>query len=245
MAALLVAMSIAAVLMTVAMPTWRQLSQREKEAELIFRGQQYARAIGLFQKKAGPGTLPPSVELLLEQRFLRKQYTDPVTGEDFHLLRQTQPTQGGAPPSGRGGSGSLSGSAGFSTGAGGSSSTPSSSAQGGIVGVVSKSKAESIRIYNGRTRYNEWQFVYLEQTQAPGPPGGGAGGRVGSQPQRGGQGPSGADGLSGSGGGRGRGSQFETPPFGRGDGPGAPGRGSGSPSAPFQSTPMFPGGPRR
>ena len=55
MAALLVALSVMAVLASAAMPTWKQLSQREKEAELIFRGQQYARAIGLFQRRAGPG----------------------------------------------------------------------------------------------------------------------------------------------------------------------------------------------
>ena len=48
MVALLVAMSIMTVLMSVAMPAWRQATQREKEAELIFRGQQYARAIVLF-----------------------------------------------------------------------------------------------------------------------------------------------------------------------------------------------------
>jgi len=51
MAALLVALAVMAILLSVAMPTWRQMVQREKEAELVFRGQQYARAIGLFQRK--------------------------------------------------------------------------------------------------------------------------------------------------------------------------------------------------
>ena len=36
------------------------------------------------------------------------------------------------------------------------------------MGVASKSKDVSIRIYNGRTHYNEWQFVYVAQTTAPG-----------------------------------------------------------------------------
>ena len=31
--------------------------------------------------------------------------------------------------------------------------------RGGVMGVASKSKDTSIRIYNGRTHYNEWQFV--------------------------------------------------------------------------------------
>lgn len=173
MAALLVAMSILAVLMTVAMPTWRQIAQREKEAELVFRGQQYARAIGLFQRKAGPGVLPPSVDLLLEQRFLRKKYKDPITGDDFELLT---PTTAVVVPSGT--------DPRTSGGRGGPAPTPTPTrtidrptptsaagnvaGRGGLVGVASKSKAQSIRVYNGRSRYNEWQFVFVAQTNAPG-----------------------------------------------------------------------------
>src|SRR6185436_9261365 len=89
MAALLIGMSIMAIMMTVAMPTWRQLNQREKETELVFRGEQYARAIGLYQRKMGPGTLPPTIDVLVEQRFIRKKFKDPVTGEDFVPLAQT------------------------------------------------------------------------------------------------------------------------------------------------------------
>ena len=37
----------------------------------------------------------------------------------------------------------------------------SGGAQGGIIGVVSKSTAESIRVYQGRTHYNEWPFVFV------------------------------------------------------------------------------------
>ena len=44
MAALLVSLAVMAVLMSVAMPVWRHEAQREKEAELVFRGQQYVRA---------------------------------------------------------------------------------------------------------------------------------------------------------------------------------------------------------
>ncbi len=45
MAVLLVGMSVMAVMLTVAMPVWKQTTQREKETELVFRGEQYARAI--------------------------------------------------------------------------------------------------------------------------------------------------------------------------------------------------------
>src|SRR5262245_60027682 len=86
MAALLVALSVMAVLMTAAMPVWKQVARREKEEEVIFRGQQYARAIGLFQRRAGPGVLPPSIDTLTQGKFLRKKYKDPITGQDFDLL---------------------------------------------------------------------------------------------------------------------------------------------------------------
>ena len=39
---------------------------------------------------------------------------------------------------------------------------------GGIIGVASKSKDKSIRIYNGRNHYNEWAFVYQPPQQVPG-----------------------------------------------------------------------------
>lgn len=85
MAALLVAMSVMAVMMTVALPVWNTAARREKEAELVFRGEQYARAIALYQRKFA-NTLPPSVEVLLNDRYLRKKYKDPITGGDFQLL---------------------------------------------------------------------------------------------------------------------------------------------------------------
>jgi type II secretory pathway pseudopilin PulG len=85
MAALLVAMSVMAIFMTVALPVWNTQAQREKEAELVFRGEQYARAVMLYQRKFA-NTLPPSLDVLLNDRYLRKKYKDPITGKDFQLL---------------------------------------------------------------------------------------------------------------------------------------------------------------
>ena len=85
MAALLVAMSVMAVFMTVALPVWNTQAQREKEAELVFRGEQYARAVMLYQRKFA-NALPPSLDVLLNDRYLRKKYKDPVTGGEFQLL---------------------------------------------------------------------------------------------------------------------------------------------------------------
>jgi type II secretory pathway pseudopilin PulG len=189
MAALLVALSVMAVLASAAMPTWKQLSQREKEAELIFRGQQYARAIGLFQRRAGPGVNPPSLDVLVQQRFLRKKYKDPITGDDFDLISPTTPmavptapTPGAQPGTGRaaapgqgtgapltrGGLSQPTSSFGRGAQPGGAPVGFGGTVAGGIVGVQSKSKAQSIRIYNGRTHYNEWQFVFIPQAAQPG-----------------------------------------------------------------------------
>jgi len=227
MAALLIALSIMAIMFTVVMPVWKQASRREKEAELIFRGTQYARAIGLFQRKFA-NAYPPNIDALVEQRFLRKKYKDPITNDDFAPILAGQ----GVPASGQ--QGGQRGGLGSTTGAGrGTQPGPSTQSQpgagraagpqlsaagqtaGGIQGVTSKSKDQSIRLYNGRGHYNEWAFVYVQQQQAPGAVGAGQGapgpgGQRGQQP-----GPPGS-GVGQPGGPRGRG------PFGP-NGPGGPG----------------------
>src|SRR5215212_6760275 len=103
MAALLVAMSVAAILMTAPMPVWKQLVQREKEEELVFRGQQYVHAISLYGRKFA-NTQPPSVDVLVTQKFLRKKYKDPITRDDFQLVLATQAAA--AAPGRGGGAGS-------------------------------------------------------------------------------------------------------------------------------------------
>jgi type II secretory pathway pseudopilin PulG len=58
MVALLVAMSIMAILMTAALPAWHTMAQREKEAELVFRGEQIARANRLYQRRFANAPAP-------------------------------------------------------------------------------------------------------------------------------------------------------------------------------------------
>ena len=60
-------------------------AQREKEAELLFRGNQYRQGIASYYKKES--RYPPSLDELVEDkrypmpvRHLRKLYSDPVTG---------------------------------------------------------------------------------------------------------------------------------------------------------------------
>ena len=97
MAALLVGMSVMAVLMSAPLPVWSHMATREKEEEPIFRGKQYARAIGLFQRKYA-NTSPPTIDVLVEQRFLRKKYKDPITNDDFQPIYANQPQQQGPGP---------------------------------------------------------------------------------------------------------------------------------------------------
>jgi type II secretory pathway pseudopilin PulG len=175
MAALLVGMSVMAVLMSALLPVWSHMAQREKEEELIFRGGQYARAIDLFQRKFGPGTSPPTVDVLVEQKFLRKKYKDPITKDDFQPIYANQ--QGALAG---GGSANVSNRPGQTATA--RLSTPAQqqlqgagTSQGPIIGFTSKSKDESIKLLNGRSRYNEWAFVPIQTNQAPGQPGGAGG----------------------------------------------------------------------
>jgi type II secretory pathway pseudopilin PulG len=217
MAALLVAISVMAIMLSVALPVWRTAVQREREAELVFRGEQYARAIDIFQRRTGG--YPQTLDQLEKTKAIRKLYKDPITGGDFQPVFVGQmiggtpvvpgqqgrgaggpqqgstvrpgvvtgPTRGAqAPPRGAGGSpfvGGGVGQAGFGT--------PQAPTAGPIIGVVSRSTADSLRLYNGRGKYNEWAFVATATTQQAGGVGGPAGAQTPGPAGPRGQGPRG------------------------------------------------------
>ncbi len=97
--------------------------------------------------------------------------------------------------------------------------------------MISKSTATSIRLYNGRDKYNEWAFVFTAVSQAPTAP-------AGSSARPGG--PGGAAGVgAGIGTGPGMGPGAAQPPRPAGSGPplaGAPAqqRQGGLGASPFQ-----------
>jgi type II secretory pathway pseudopilin PulG len=138
-ALLLVAASGAA--LAAAAEFWSHARQRDKEAELLWIGNQFTQAIGLYYQRS-PGSVkryPEKLDELLEDRrhlntarYLRKIYTDPITGQA---------------------------SWGLVTAPG-----------GGIVGVHSLSSAEPLRQVHGARAYTQWHFIYeppISQTQAP------------------------------------------------------------------------------
>ena len=158
------------VALTAALPSIYQEGQREREEELIFRGNEYARAIALFYRQFH--RYPVSVEDLLSTsgfRFLRRAYPDPMTRQgkwrfipagangailDSKTLSPSTPSgsQQNQPNSS---STTTAGNRNPSAFFGDSNQT-----QGVfIVGVATPSKKESIRIWNGHSRYEEWEFM--------------------------------------------------------------------------------------
>lgn len=199
--------------------------RREREAETIWRGQQYARAIGLYYRKFG--RYPTKVDDLTKQtngvRFLRQAYTDPMNKEDgswrfiyvgpngqlIGSLRQTSLLQsvlstpsspissligagGPSNPGGaQGGAPGATGPGGQQTGGGMAPNPLQAQPQplggavigGNIIGVGSKIKQSSLRVYQGGDTYEQWEFIW-NQAQQIGIPGPQAPGPVApSQPQ--------------------------------------------------------------
>jgi hypothetical protein len=148
------------------------MTQREREAELFFRGQQYATAVARYQRARG--AYPPDVDTLVRERFLRKKYKDPITGDDFDLVRigqplpgqptapgQQQPGQRGQQPPQQGPQQPQVTFRPVVTAGGAVGGGP-------IIGVVSKSTGTSLRVVNNRSKYNEFPFVATEATTQAG-----------------------------------------------------------------------------
>ena len=163
MAALLVMLGVMGILSTVLLPVWSQAAKGEREAELIFRGEQYARAVELYQRRY-IGANPPDLETLVEQRFLRKMYADPMTEDgEFRIVYSSQVAGPRGEPATADRPGESTSDARVAT--------PiefGNGEEGGVVGVVSQSDEQSLRIYNDREKYNEWAFVYTSSATEPG-----------------------------------------------------------------------------
>jgi hypothetical protein len=192
--ALLFAMFLVATLVilgTAASRVIRTEGLRQKEEELVWRGNQYVRAIRLYFRKNG--RFPKNLEDLTkykfgEVRYIRRAYKDPLNNEDgswrlIYMAPNGQligsvmkkslglaglPGMQGPPGTGTGSqnpAGSqnpqLPGSE--ATGQGAAQEQVISEGQmmgGSLVGVASKVKRNSIRIFNDGHTYFQWEFIW-------------------------------------------------------------------------------------
>jgi type II secretory pathway pseudopilin PulG len=165
MVVLMVAVTILMVLTAAALPMWSQAMKRDKEAELIFRGWQYAEAIRVFQQRHG--RLPTRLQELIEvkPRSIRKLWKDPMTESgEWGLV----PPGAGAVLGG--GGQELVDSGGPNDGRqdrGPRAPRPGEQRSvGPIVGVRSLSQEESIRVLFDEESYDQWLFTSEKLAQA-------------------------------------------------------------------------------
>jgi type II secretory pathway pseudopilin PulG len=121
--------AISGVMLMALAQSWTMAAKREREAELLFRGEQIRKAIEAYAQvplTEQGSRLPMRLSDLLTDRrsgkvvrHLRRVWPDPVTGEDWGLIH---------------------------------------SDDGGIVGVYSRSLATPLRAPAGIARYSEWRF---------------------------------------------------------------------------------------
>jgi type II secretory pathway pseudopilin PulG len=144
----LVAVTIMGLLVGIAGSTWKTITQRAKEEELLWRGNQFRKAIGTYYN-AGPQVMFPQ---LLEQlnrdpravgtvRHLRRLYLDPITGDDWVLIKDSLGRIQGV-----------------------RSSSP-------VEPFKKDNFSEENKDFAGKTAYADWRFVYTpkakNQAQVP------------------------------------------------------------------------------
>lgn len=138
--------AVIGVALALAGQVWSTAAGREKEADLLFRGDQIRKAIGrYYEESPGAKMYPKKLEDLLNdkrwpvtKRHLRKLYADPMTGKpDWE---------------------------------------PVKASDGGIMGVKSRSSRDAYKRRNfpralsnfdGKTKYSEWEFTYAPAAATP------------------------------------------------------------------------------
>ena len=102
MVALMAAVAIMMIMLAAAVPSWRYVMRNDAEEELIFRGGEIADAIARYQKRNG-NALPPSLEVLVKGKFLRRPYKDPMTKHGrWRFIRPGEVVGPGRLPASRG-----------------------------------------------------------------------------------------------------------------------------------------------
>ncbi len=159
----LIGITLLGVGLTAAVTLWSQAVQREDEAELLFRGEAIVRALERFQQDR-PGTLPETLDELVEGKYLRRAWLDPMTGRSFQILRAVEQAAPATSAAGTIARPRPTNPAGeeerqpANTRAEPQDSSGAADAATGITGVVSTSELLSFRTYEGARRYSEWRF---------------------------------------------------------------------------------------
>jgi type II secretory pathway pseudopilin PulG len=178
--ALMATVAVMLIALAAAAPSWRYLVKNDKEEELLFRGGEIADAVQRYQRRNG-NALPGSLEVLVKGKFLRRAYKDPMTKDGKWRLIRPGDAIGPLGNNPLDPAASRSGTTTTTTTT--TTTRPSAfnqptTAIGGFQGVASTSTDKSLRIFNGRTKYNEWVFLPGQQRvigrpqQTPGRPGG-------------------------------------------------------------------------
>jgi type II secretory pathway pseudopilin PulG len=176
---------IMSIMMALSLPVWERIRQRENEEELIFRGKEYMEAIGRYHTKFH--AFPPDLETLQKMKFIRKLYKDPMSENgEWEVLHPDSLVEAGEagfinqPGSKKPGEQDrektqekrkedvipgLRNPDRSNREKTGTSQDGEEKSIGPVVGVVSQSTKESLRLYNGQTTYDKWLFAYVPQQE--------------------------------------------------------------------------------
>lgn len=84
--AVILAIAVINIFLGVAVTSWTFVNQRDRESELIWRGEQYSRALQCFME--ANGVPPMELEELVEANCIRRLYPDPMSASgEWRLLR--------------------------------------------------------------------------------------------------------------------------------------------------------------
>lgn len=191
---LMVAITVLNILLAIALPKWSYVIRHDREEELISRGWQYAEAVRIFQIRFQRPPVRIEELIEVEPRSIRKLWKDPMTEDGkWALIPQGEPPSPSVPPLDPNGrstedTGETDEDNGEEIDSGGIGEKKGIVQIGPFSGVHSRSSKESILIFNGHTRYDEWHFTVemINQLMAGGPPPGaaGVGGFAGGDPNR-------------------------------------------------------------
>jgi competence protein ComGC len=187
LAAAMLLIAVMSIMMALSLPVWERIKQRENEEELIFRGKEYLEAVGRYHTKFH--SFPPDLETLHKMKFIRKLYKDPMSENgEWKVLHPDSLVELGEagfinqPGAKKPGEEDQDGEKrkdkredvipglrnpdnSDKEKRTGTSQDGEEKSIGPVVGVVSQSKKDSLRIFNGQTTYDKWLFVYVPQVE--------------------------------------------------------------------------------